>query len=56
MPELGSALTSLRATASAPAAAKPEVEQQLGKQWLEEGRDARRSGAKQAPKARAASR
>jgi Ca-activated chloride channel family protein len=45
-PEVGSALTSLRAAAAAPEAAKPEVQQQLGKQWLEEGRDARRAGAK----------
>jgi Ca-activated chloride channel homolog len=45
-PGVASMLDSLGATASAPAAAKPEVQQQLGKQWLEEGRDARRVGAK----------
>ena len=45
-PDVAQALTSLRDAAAAPEAAKPEVQQQLGKQWLEEGRDARRAGAK----------
>jgi len=46
-PEAARALTLLRDAAAAPAAAAAEVQQQLGKQWLEEGRDARRAGAKQ---------
>jgi Ca-activated chloride channel family protein len=40
------ALDALRATVAAPAAAEPEMQRQLGKQLLEEGRDARRAGAK----------
>jgi Ca-activated chloride channel family protein len=37
---------SLRATVAAPAAARPSVQNQLGKQFLEEGRDLRRAGSK----------
>ena len=45
-PEDARPLAELRAAAAAPEAARPEVQQRLGKRWLEEGRDARRSGAK----------
>jgi Ca-activated chloride channel family protein len=38
---------SLRDTVVAPAAARPDVQNHLGKQLLEEGRDLRRAGAKQ---------
>jgi Ca-activated chloride channel family protein len=40
------ALSALHDTAAALSAAAPEVQKRLGKQLLEEGRDARRSGAK----------
>ncbi|HEX5067552.1 MAG TPA: VWA domain-containing protein [Myxococcota bacterium] len=41
-----SALQALRSEASSPAASTPEMQKQLGKKLLEEGRDARRAGAK----------
>jgi Ca-activated chloride channel family protein len=45
-PEDAAALAKLRSIVAAPAAAEPEAQKQLGKQLLEEGRDARRDGAK----------
>ena len=45
-PQDASALQALRSEASSPAASTPEMQKQLGKKLLEEGRDARRAGAK----------
>lgn len=45
-PEDKAKLDALRSIVASPSAASPSVQKQLGKQLLEEGRDARRSGAK----------